>query len=139
MKVSIKDVSKAEPLPDGLNIRLTMKNASGQSIEMTIGMQMLSEVASIAQKALLRKHQISEFGVDETKGTMKNLPVSDAKRWETGILPMFSPPAAFLAFDLGGDWQLAYRFSADDGIAIGRSLIESSERSKSEFSAGNEH
>ena len=132
MKIQIKDVSKAEPLQDN-NIRLTMKNANDQTIELTIGLQMLSKVASIAQKALMRKQQIAELGADEVRGTMKNIPISDAKRWETGQLPMFSPPTVYLAFDLGGLWQLAYRFSATDGIAIGRALIASSERSQAEW------
>ena len=124
MKIKVADIIKAEVLDDNLTARIVVQNESGQNSELLVSVQAYCEIASILQKLQLTKHQ----GADVEKAMWNDTPMCAPHNWQVALVPVFSPPAVALVFDLGAAWKMAYRLHPSYTADIGRALIEFSEK-----------
>jgi hypothetical protein len=111
-------------IDDGTALVTFKRRGDGKILRLKVKVQALSEVASLAQKGLVKQGNDRELGPTEVRGDLQNVAMCDPSGWRVGTIPMLSPPAVGLAFDLGTPWEIAYRFHPDYAERIGRELIE---------------
>lgn len=118
----------AHPQPDG-TVQLRLKNSGGATLELSLGIQALSEATAAAQKTLAAARYTSA-PPDPTRGggLWHERSMSEPANWEVAEVPIHHPPAIALSFDLNLPHQLTYRLHPTEARKVGLALADLADR-----------